>query len=113
MIGLTIAIRSLLRRKRRAVLIGLLVLFGTLLLVFGTTFTRSAAIASRASIIHNFTGDFIVYSARSREKPSPFAFATPLPVIKDAAAVGDFLSSQDEVEAWVPYAQNYSVISVD
>jgi putative ABC transport system permease protein len=112
-IGLTIAIRSLLRRKSRAILIGLLVVFGTLLLVFGTTFTRSAATASRDSIIHNFTGDFIVYSARSREKPSPFAFTTPLPVIAEADAVGRFLSAQPEVETWVPFAQNYSIISVE
>lgn len=113
MIGLTIAVRSLLRRKSRAILIGLLVVFGTLLLVFGTTFTRSAAIASRDSIIHNFTGDFIVYSARSREKPSPFAFTTPLPVIADADEVGRFLAAQSEVETWVPFAQNYSIISVE
>lgn len=113
MISLTIAIRSLFRRKSRAILIGVLVVFGTLLLVFGTTFTRSAAIASRASIIHNFTGDFIVYSARSREMPSPFAFTTPLPVISDADTIGRFLDAQPEVETWVPFAQNYSVISVE
>ena len=48
MITLKIALRSLLRRKSRALTIGLLVAFGTLLLVFGQTFTRSAGIASRA-----------------------------------------------------------------
>jgi putative ABC transport system permease protein len=112
-ITLTIALRSLLRRKSRAILIGLLVVFGTLLLVFGTTFTRSAGIASQGSIINNFTGDFIVYSARSRELPSPFAFNTPLPVIQDADRVGQFLSAQPEVETWVPFAQNYSIVSVE
>ena len=113
MISLTIALRSLFRRKSRAILIGLLVAFGTLLLVFGTTFTRSAGIASRNSIIHNFTGDFIVYSAKSREMPSPFAFATPLPVVRDADKVGQFLAAQPEVETFVPFAQNYSIISVE
>jgi putative ABC transport system permease protein len=112
-ISLVIALRSLGRRKSRAVLIGLLVVFGTLLLVFGTTFTRSAGIASRNSIIHNFTGDFIVYAASSREKPSPFAFNTPLPVIRDVDRIGEFLSAQPEVETWVPFAQNYSIISVE
>jgi putative ABC transport system permease protein len=111
-ISLKIAFRSLLRRKSRMVLIGLLVVFGTLLIVFGQTFTRSAAEASRASIINNFTGDFIVYSARSKEKPSPFAFTTPLPNIQNADAVMSLLSSQPEVEAVVPLAQNYSIIQV-
>jgi len=95
------------------VLIGLLVVFGTFLLVFGETFTRSAKAASKNSIIHNFTGDFIVYSARSKEKPSPFAFNTPLPNIADADAVVRYLSDQPEVEVAVPFAQNYSVISVE
>jgi len=113
MISLVIALRSLARRKSRAALIGLLVVFGTLLLVFGTTFTRSAGIASRNSIIHNFTGDFIVYAASSREKPSPFAFTTPLPVVRDVGRLGEFLSAQPEVETWVPFAQNYSIISVE
>ena len=94
------------------VLIALLVVFGTLLLVFGTTITRSAAIASRASIIRNFTGDFIVYAARSREIPSPFAFNTPLPVVPETQTVSAFLSTQPEVEACVPFAQNYSLLSV-
>jgi ABC-type lipoprotein release transport system permease subunit len=112
MIVIRIALRSLLRRRSRMVLIALLVVFGTLLLVFGTTITRSAAIASRTSIIRNFTGDFIVYAARSREIPSPFAFNTPLPVVPDTQTVTAFLRAQPEVEACVPFAQNYSLLSV-
>jgi putative ABC transport system permease protein len=94
-------------------MIGLLVVFGTFLLVFGETFTRSAKVASEASIIDNFTGDFIVYSERSREKPSPFAFNTPLPNIQDIDAITAYLAGLPEVETVVPFAQNYSVISVD
>jgi ABC-type lipoprotein release transport system permease subunit len=112
MLSITIAIRSLLRRKSRMILIAVLVIFGTLLLVFGTTLTRSAGIASRNSIIQNFTGDFIIYAARSREIPSPFAFNTPLPVVPDMDRITAFLRAQPEVEAFVPFAQNYSVISV-
>jgi ABC-type lipoprotein release transport system permease subunit len=111
-ISLTIAFRSLLRRKSRVILIALLVVFGTMLLVLGTTISRSAGIASRQSIIRNFTGDFIVYSARSREIPSPFAFTTPLPVVPDMEKVTAFLSAQPEVETFVPFAQNYSLLSV-
>lgn len=113
MLSLTIALRSLLRRRSRAVLIALLVVFGTLLLVVGTTITRSAAEASRNSIIQNFTGDFIVYSARSRDLPSPFAFTTPLPVLADADLVVEYLAAQPEVEVSVPLAQNYGLISVE
>jgi putative ABC transport system permease protein len=112
-VTIKIAFRSLMRRRSRVVLIGLLVVFGTFLLVFGETFTRSAKVASQASIINNFTGDFIVYSARSKEKPSPFAFQAPLPNIQDINGITGFLLSLPEVETVVPFAQNYSLISVE
>jgi ABC-type lipoprotein release transport system permease subunit len=112
-VTIKIAFRSLLRRPGRMVMIGLLVVFGTFLLVFGETFTRSAKAASEASIINNFTGDFIVYAARSKETPSPFAFNTPLPNIQDIDGITGYLGGLPEVEAVVPFAQNYSVISVE
>jgi putative ABC transport system permease protein len=110
MVILKIALRSLLRRWSRALTIGVLVAFGTLLLVFGQTFTRSAGIASRDSIINNFTGDLILYSERSKEKPSPFAFNSPLPVIAEVDKIRAFLQTLPEVEAVVPFAQNYALI---
>jgi len=113
MITVKIALRSLARRKSRMILIALLVAFGTFLLVYGTTLTRSAGIASRSSIIHNFTGDFIVYAAKSREIPSPFAFNTPLPVVPNLDRLKAFLLAQPEVDTIVPYAQNYSLLSLD
>ncbi|MDP2790730.1 MAG: FtsX-like permease family protein [Rectinemataceae bacterium] len=113
MLTLKIALRTLMRRKGRAALIGVLVAFGTFLIVFGTTFTASTSEASRASIIDNFTGDFIIYSERSKELPSPFAFQTPLPNIQNLEAVTDFLSTLPEVEAYVPYSQNYAIIQVE
>jgi hypothetical protein len=111
-IGFTIAVRSLLRRKSRAILIGLLVVFGTLLLVFGTTFTRSAAIASRNSIIQNFTAT----SSCTRPPPArslAVRLTTPLPVSARRGPHREFLSTQPEVETWVPFAQNYSIVSVE
>lgn len=113
MVTLKIALRTLLRRKSRMITIGLLVAFGTFLLVFGGTFTQSASEASRNSIINNFTGDFIVYSVASKEKPSPFAFQTPLPNIQNIQQVLNFLGSLPEVVAYVPYAQNYSILQVE
>jgi putative ABC transport system permease protein len=113
MLTVKIALRTLLRRKGRAALIGVLVAFGTFLIVFGTTFTASTSEASRASIIDNFTGDLIVYSAKSKELPSPFAFQTPLPNIRDMDKIAAFLDGMPEVEAYVPYAQNYALIQVD
>ena len=113
MLTLKLALRTLARRKGRMILIGSLVAFGTFLVVFGTTVASSASRASRESIIRNFTGDFIVYSERSRDLPSPFAFNTPLPAIRDSAAVEAALAAMPEVEAYAPYAQNYGLIQAE
>ncbi|MCX7024474.1 MAG: FtsX-like permease family protein [Spirochaetes bacterium] len=113
MLVLRLALRTIMRRKGRMVLIGSLVAFGTFLSVFGTAFSSSAGEASRASIIDNFTGDLIVYSARSKELPSPFAFNTPLPNIRNADEVGRFLSASPEVLTWASFAQNYGLVQVE
>ncbi|HUX13321.1 MAG TPA: hypothetical protein VMW87_09850, partial [Spirochaetia bacterium] len=113
MVELKLALRTLLRRKSRMVLIGLLVAFGTFLIIFGTTFTRSATDVSRRSIIENFTGDFIIYSAKSKEQPSPFAFLTPLPNIQNVPEIEKYLDGLPGVEAYAPYAQNYASIQVE
>lgn len=113
MVVLKLALRTLLRRKSRMILIALLVAFGTFLIIFGTTFSRSAHEVSRRSIIENFTGDFIIYAARSKEKPSPFAFQTPLPNIPNVPEIESYLKSLPEVAAYAPYAQNYAIIQVE
>ncbi|MEI6876707.1 MAG: hypothetical protein WCL50_16445, partial [Spirochaetota bacterium] len=110
---LKLAFRTIARRKGRMALIGALVALGSFLIVFGTIFATSAQEASKASIIDNFTGDFIVYSARSKDLPSPFAFNTPLPRIKDSDAVKAALRSLPEVEAFAPFAQNFGLMQVE
>lgn len=112
MLILKLAVRTLLKRKGRMALIAVLVAFGTILIVFGGTIASSAEAESRNSIIENFTGDFIVYSAKSKELPSPFAFNTPLPNIPDIGAVEEALASADGVAAYAAYAQNYGLIQV-
>ena len=80
MLVLKLAVKTILRRKRRMISIGALVFTGTLFLIFGGTFARSTEYYSREAVINNFTGDYVVYAASSREKPSPFAFTTPCPM---------------------------------
>ncbi len=113
MLTLTIAFRTLTKRRGRMALIGVLVAFGTFILVFGGIFASSVAAASRASIIDNFTGDFIIYSDRSKELPSPFAFNTPLPVIRNVAEIEKVLASHPLVESYAFYSQNYGLIQAD
>lgn len=113
MVFLRIAIGSLLRRKMRVAGIGSLVILGTILLIFGQEFSSTAAELSRRAIIDNLTGDFIIYSARSKEKPGPYSFTTPLPNIENADGIKKLLSTFDEVEGYTAYAQNISIISVE
>jgi ABC-type lipoprotein release transport system permease subunit len=109
----TIALRSLLRRKVRMIMIGTLVFLGTLLIVFGESFSLSVRHFSRLSIISYFTGDLIVYSDRSKEPPSPFSFTTPLPVLNDPGKIEAWLSVNPMVERHVAIAQNFGLLSVE
>ncbi len=113
MLTLRIAFRTILRRKARMALIGSLVAFGSFLLAFGGIFAHSADRQARLSIVDNFTGDFIVYSARSRELPSPFAFNTPLPVLPDRELVEAALESIEGLDSYAFYAQNYAILEAD
>jgi putative ABC transport system permease protein len=113
MLTLKLAFRTLMRRKGRMALIGTLVAFGTFLIVFGGVFAASAGKASRESIIGNFTGDFIVYSAKSKELPSPFAFNTPLPNMRNADDIASALKADADVKDWTFYAQNYGIVEVE
>lgn len=113
MLTLKMAFRTLMKRKGRMALIGVLVAFGTFLIVFGGIFASSAAQASREAIIGNFTGDFIVYSAKSKELPSPFAFNTPLPKIGNTQKLAEILGSIEEIDSFAFYAQNYGIVQVE
>jgi ABC-type lipoprotein release transport system permease subunit len=113
MLFLKIAIGSLLKRKRRIIGIGILVMFGTILIVFGQEFALTAKKLSRQAIIDNLTGDFIIYSARSREKPGPYTFSAPLTNLENVDSIKEYLSGFDEVEAYTAYAQSISIVSVD
>jgi putative ABC transport system permease protein len=113
MLALKIAWRYLLRRKVRMAMIGVLVALGTMVIVLGETFSLSAKVASRESIITYFTGDMILYSARSKEKPSPFAFTTPLPVISKVQKIKQWLEKNPLVDRHVAITQNYGILSVD
>jgi putative ABC transport system permease protein len=113
MVSLTIALRSLMRRKFRVAMIGLLVFLGTVIIIFGETFTLSAKHFSKMSIVNNFTGDAIIYSARYREKPSPFSFTTPLPVVPAPGKISDWLAQNPLVDQYVAIAQNYGLMSVE
>jgi len=93
--------------------IGALVFLGTVVIILGETFCLSARHYSEASIINYFTGDFILFSAKSKEKPSPFSFTTPLPVIDRPHAVEAWLDTNRLVLSYVSIAQNYGLLSID
>lgn len=113
MITLKIALRYLLRRKARMLMIGFLVFLGTTIIILGETFSISAKYYSKKSIIQNFTGDLILYSEKSKEKPSPFSFTTPLPIIPNPHRIELWLDSSELVNSYVAIAQNYGLMSIE
>ncbi len=109
---LKIAYRSILRHKGKMIAICFLVFFGTILIVFGQSFVDAASYWSKKAIIDNFTGDLIIYSDRSKDKPSPFSFISPLQNISDIDKIEKFLREDDFVRDFVPFTQNLATIEV-
>jgi ABC-type lipoprotein release transport system permease subunit len=101
------------RRKVRMAMIGFLVFIGTIIIVFGETFSLSARYFSRQAIIEYFTGDVILYSTRSKELPSPFSFTTPLPLIPDPQKVIARLAVDPFVKSHVAFSQNFGLLSIE
>lgn len=106
-----IALRSVLKHKNKMIAIGILVIFGTMLIIVGQSAVISIKYLSKNAIIKNFTGNFIIYSNKSKEKPSPFSFSAPLKPIEDFKEIYDTLKKYPEVDAIVPLAQNMGIIS--
>jgi len=86
---------------------------GTILIIFGQEFALNAKKLSRQSIIDNLTGDFIIYSSRTKEKPGPFTFSNPLPNLEKVEEIKKYLSEYNEIEGYTAYAQNISIIAVE
>jgi hypothetical protein len=112
MVFLKIAFGSLLKRKNRMISIGVLVVFGSVLIVFGQEFARSARKTARTAIVENLTGDLVLYSADSKEKPSLLSWSSPLLNIKNIGGIREFLRNRPEVESSTAYTQNIAIVSV-
>jgi ABC-type lipoprotein release transport system permease subunit len=94
-------------------MIGFLVFTGTIIIVFGETFSLSARHYSKEAIIEFFTGDAILYATRSKELPSPFSFTTPLPLIPEPQKTVAWLAGNELVKSHVAISQNYGLLSID
>jgi ABC-type lipoprotein release transport system permease subunit len=112
MVFFKIAFGSLLKRKKRMISIGVLVIFGTVLIMFGQEFARSARSTARRAIVENLTGDLVLYSSDSKEKPSALSWSSPLVNIKNIGGIREFLRDRPEVDSFTAYAQNIAIISV-
>ncbi|MBP7030406.1 MAG: FtsX-like permease family protein [Spirochaetes bacterium] len=104
---LKIAYRSILRHKGKMIAIAVLVLFGTFLITFGQSFVDSVSYYSEKAIRDNFTGDLMIYSERSKDKPSPFSFLSPLQTIQNIDDIENVLYKDPFVDCFVPYTQNF------
>ncbi|MEJ5273718.1 MAG: hypothetical protein WH035_06275, partial [Spirochaetota bacterium] len=109
---LKIAFRSILRHKGKMIAICFLVFFGTILIILGQSFVDAASYYSKKAIIDNFTRDLIIYSQKSKDKPSPFSFISPLQNISNIEKIEEFLSNDPIVKEFVPFTQNFATIEV-
>jgi len=113
MVVFKIAFRSVLRYKGKLVAIGLLIAIGIILLMAGQSFVHSLKLATKDSIINNYTGHLVLYSAKSKNDPNPFSFSEPLPPFENYEDIVRTIEKTGEVKAYVPIAQNFAIVDID
>lgn len=108
MLILRLALRNLLRRTRRTVLMGTLICVGIGGLFFANAVFESTNQGLRTSFIRSLTGD-VVLAARSETQYSLFGSEIPIisefetiPPLPDYARLDQLLSETDDVAAWTP-----------
>src|SRR4051812_44319911 len=72
MVSLKIAIRNLKLHKVKTAVVGLIILFGTVLAVVGNSLVDSIAEGMRKSLTNSVTGDIQIYSKTAKDKISLF-----------------------------------------
>ena len=113
MILFRIALRNIFATKARTLVIGFLVLFGTVLVVLGGSLLSTLELSMAKSIIGSVSGHFQVYSKDAKDTLEFFAPPTGTPNlgrIEDFSQVQEVLEGLEEVEAVVPMGNDFAIV---
>ena len=110
-----LAWRSLYSHRVKSAIVGTLLLFGTLLVVLGSSLVDSIERSMQRSITASLAGHLQVYSSQGRDRLSLFGSGfmggDDYGRIDDFAALNEVVSSVDNVEAVVPMGLNIASIT--
>jgi ABC-type lipoprotein release transport system permease subunit len=113
MILFRIALRNIFATKVRTLIIGALILFGTVLLVLGTSLLTTLEGTMARSIIGSVAGHLQVFDKDARDSVDLFSppMGTPdMGIIKDFPKVKALLEGLQEVEAVVPMGNDFAMV---
>jgi ABC-type lipoprotein release transport system permease subunit len=100
MVLLKIAFRNILLHKVKTAVIGLIIVFGTVLAILGNSFVDAISSGMRTSLVSSVTGDLQIYSKDAPEKLS--VFGTVHGDASDVGSVPDFSRVRDALLAKIP-----------
>ncbi len=117
---LKISIRNLLQHKAKTLIIGLILMFGMIVLVIGNSLIKTATEGISRSYTNNFSGDLIV-TAKANRSVSLFSisqeamngFAEPIPNIPEYLKIQEYLSTDSQIKSFSPQAATYGTVSQD
>lgn len=113
MILFRIALRNIFATKARTLIIGALILFGTILLVLGTSLLTTLEGTMARSIIGSVAGHLQIFNEGARDGVDFFSppVGTPdMGIIEDFPKVKSALESLKEVDAIVPMGNDFAMV---
>jgi ABC-type lipoprotein release transport system permease subunit len=113
MVLLKIALRNILATRVRTLIIGLLVVFGTTLVVLGGSLLSTLELSMARSIIRSVAGHLQIYSSKAKDKLEMFSPPTSTPNlgrIDDFPKVRALIEELDVVDAVVPMGNDFAMV---
>ena len=115
--SLHIALRNLLAHKTSTFIVAIIILFGTTLMVVGTSFIDSVNRSMQRAITASVSGHLQVYSSTAEDELALFGGgmggSANLGQMPSFSAVRDAIESMDEVKAVVPMGMISSTVNSD
>ena len=116
MIHFKIALRNVLAQKFKTAVIGIIIVFGTVLAIVGNAFVDAVSSGMERSLISSITGHIQIFSKDAKEKLS--VYGTSEGGVSDIGHVNDFLRVRDtlirnipEIKDIIPMGSNMAFFS--
>lgn len=116
MVTIKIAFRNIFLHKLKTTIIGLILVFGTVLAIMGNAFVDAITKGMQRSLTNSVTGHIQIYSSKAKDKLAVFGSIdgslSDIGYVNDFKKVRDVLMKNvDNIKSIIPLGLNYAMVS--